>query len=52
MSVLNARDVAPKQTGALFDVPLGKLLFFTESPKTVTNNHTVYSSEWEICTSV
>src|SRR5208282_3631970 len=37
--VLDARDIAPQQAGALFDVPLGQRLGFTERANTVTDNN-------------
>ena len=39
VAVLDARDIATKKSGALFDIPLGKLLFFAQDAKSVTDNH-------------
>ena len=39
MAIFNARDIATKQSGALFDVPLGKLFFFAQSAKPIAHNH-------------
>jgi hypothetical protein len=39
MTILDARNVATKQAGTLFDVALGEFLFFAECAKAVTNNH-------------
>ena len=39
VAVLDARDIATKKSGALFDVPLGKLLFFAQNAKPITDNH-------------
>jgi hypothetical protein len=39
MAIFHARDIAAKQSGALFDVPLGKLFFFAQSAKPITDNH-------------
>jgi len=39
MAIFHARDIAAKQSGALFDVPLGKLFFFAQGAKPITDNH-------------
>jgi hypothetical protein len=39
MAIFDAGDIAAEQSGALFDVPLGKLLFFAQCAKTVADNH-------------
>ena len=39
MAIFYARDIASKQSGALFDVPLGKLFFFAQSAKPIADNH-------------
>jgi len=39
MAILDPGDVAAKQSCALFDVPLGKLLFFAQNAKPITDNH-------------
>src|ERR1700722_299658 len=39
MAIFNARDIAAKQSGALFDVPLGKLFVFAQGAKTISDNH-------------
>src|SRR5712691_3710780 len=39
MTILDAGNVATKQTRSLFDVALGEFLFFAECAKAVTNNH-------------
>jgi hypothetical protein len=39
MAILDAGDIATKQSGALFDVPLGKLFFFAHDAKPIANNH-------------
>jgi hypothetical protein len=39
MAIFHARDIAPKQSGSLFDVPLGELFYFAQSAKTVTYDH-------------
>jgi hypothetical protein len=39
MAIFHAGDVAAKQSGALFDVPLGELFFFAQKAKTVTYDH-------------
>jgi hypothetical protein len=39
MAILDTRDVAAEQAGALFDVTLGEFLFFAQGAKTVTYNH-------------
>src|SRR2546430_16314649 len=39
MAILHARNVAPKQACSLLDVALGKLLFFAQRAKTITDNH-------------
>jgi hypothetical protein len=39
MAIFNARDIATKQSCALFDVPLGELLFFAQGAKAITDNH-------------
>src|SRR6266446_3722187 len=39
MTIFDARDVAPEQTRALFDVALRQILFLAECAKTVANNH-------------
>lgn len=39
MAIFDARDVTAKQSGALFDVPLGKLLFFAQGAKSIADNH-------------
>jgi len=37
--VLNARDVATKQTSAVLDVPLAEFLFFAECAESIADNH-------------
>jgi len=39
MAIFHARDIASKQSGALFDVPLGKLFFFAQGAKPIADNH-------------
>jgi len=39
MAIFDAGDIAAKQSGALFDVPLGKLLFFAQGAKPIADNH-------------
>jgi hypothetical protein len=39
MAIFDARDIAAKQSCALFDVPLGKLLVFAQGAKSITDNH-------------
>ena len=39
MAIFHARDIAAKQSGALFDVPLGKLFFFAQGAKPISDNH-------------
>ena len=39
MTVFDAGDVAPKQSGALFNITLGKFFCFSEQTYTVTYNH-------------
>jgi hypothetical protein len=39
MAIFHARNIATKQSCALFDVPLGKLLFFAQGAKPISNNH-------------
>jgi hypothetical protein len=39
MAILDTRNVAAEQTGALFDVTLGEFLFFAQGAKTITYNH-------------
>jgi hypothetical protein len=39
MAIFHAGNIATKQSGALFDVPLRKLLIFTQCAKTVTYDH-------------
>jgi hypothetical protein len=39
MAIFNAGDIATKQSCALFDVPLGKLFFFAQGAKSITDNH-------------
>jgi hypothetical protein len=39
VTVLDARDIAPKQACALFNVALGKLLGFTQKANAISNNH-------------
>src|ERR1700680_2404660 len=39
MAIFHARDIAAEQSGALFDVPLGKLFFFAQGAKSITDNH-------------
>jgi|SRR5271165_1115267 len=39
MAIFNAGDIATKQSGALFDVPLGKLFFFAQGAKPIADNH-------------
>jgi hypothetical protein len=39
MAILHPGDIAAKQSCALFDVPLGKLLFFAQNAKPIADNH-------------
>jgi len=39
MAIFDAGDVAAEQSGALFDVPLGKLFVFAQGAKPITDNH-------------
>jgi len=39
MAIFHARDIASKQSGALFDVPLGVLFFFAQGAKPIADNH-------------
>jgi len=39
MAIFDAGDIAAKQSGALFDVPLGVLFVFAQGAKSVTDNH-------------
>jgi hypothetical protein len=39
MAIFNARDIATEQSGALFDVPLGKLFVLAQNAKSVADNH-------------
>ncbi len=39
MAIFHARNIATKQPGALFDVPLGVLFFFAQGAKPITDNH-------------
>src|SRR5579864_5662995 len=39
MAIFHARDIAAKQSGALFDVPLGKLFVFAQGAKPIADNH-------------
>ena len=39
MAIFHAGDIAAKQSGALFDVPLGKLFFFAQGAKPIADNH-------------
>jgi hypothetical protein len=39
VAIFDAGDIATKQSGALFDVPLGKLFFFAQGAKPIANNH-------------
>jgi hypothetical protein len=39
VAIFHARNVAAKQSGALFDVPLGELLLFAQSAKSIADNH-------------
>jgi len=39
MAIFHARYIATKQSCALFDVPLGKLLCFAQGTKPITDNH-------------
>jgi hypothetical protein len=39
VAIFHARDIASKQSGALFDVPLGKLFFFAHGAKPIADNH-------------
>ena len=41
MAVLNARNVAAKQTGALFDVTLREVLLFANGSEPITDHHSV-----------
>jgi len=38
MAIFHARNIAAEQSGALFDVPLGKLFFFAQGAKAITDN--------------
>jgi hypothetical protein len=39
MTVLDAGDVAPQKSGAMFDVALGELLLFAKFAELVANDH-------------
>src|SRR6202795_3872417 len=39
MAIFYARDITTKQSGALFDVPLGKLFVLAQGAKPITDNH-------------
>ena len=39
MAIFHSRDIAAEQSCALFDVPLGKLLFFAQCAKPIAYNH-------------
>jgi len=39
VAIFDAGDIAAKQSGALFDVPLGVLFVFAQGAKPVTDNH-------------
>jgi hypothetical protein len=39
MAIFDARDIAAEQSGALFDVPLGKLFVLAQNAKSVADNH-------------
>jgi hypothetical protein len=39
MAIFDARDIATKQSCALFDVPLGKLFFLAQGAEAITDNH-------------
>ena len=39
MAIFDARDIAAEQSGALFDVPLGKLFFLAQGAKPIGDNH-------------
>jgi hypothetical protein len=39
MAILHAGNIAAKQSCPLFDVPLGKLLFFAQNAKPIADNH-------------
>jgi hypothetical protein len=39
MAIFDARYIAAEQSGALFDVPLGKLFVFAQGAKSITDNH-------------
>ena len=39
MAIFHARDIAAKQSGTLFDVPLGILFFLAQGAKPITDNH-------------
>ena len=39
MAIFHPGDIAAKQSGALFDVPLGILFFFAQGAKPITDNH-------------
>jgi len=48
MAIFHARDIATKQSGALFDVPLGKLFFLAQGAKSISYNHVGIVS-WSYC---
>jgi hypothetical protein len=39
MAIFHARDIASKQSSALFDVPLGKLFFLAQCAKPIADDH-------------
>jgi hypothetical protein len=39
MAIFDARNITAKKSGALFDVPLGKLFIFAQDAKPITDNH-------------
>jgi len=39
MTVLDAGDVAPQKSGAMFDVALAQFLFFTKCAEPVADDH-------------
>src|SRR2546426_7123790 len=48
VAVFDAGDVTTEKASALFDVSLGKLLFFSKRSQTVADNHGTFSSGLEI----
>jgi hypothetical protein len=50
MAIFNAGDIAAEQSGALFDVPLGKLFVLAQGAKPITDNHVgIVSQSYNAC---